>query len=103
MTAIAHPRMCPCCSVPVRSRFDRRKFLTLAGSVGLAAAFPTISFGATGNYEAMVLSCIDPRFPEHTLNYMRSRGMVGKYSQFVVAGAAIGVVAPSFKDWHKTF
>jgi hypothetical protein len=29
--------------------------------------------------------------------------MVGKYSQFVIAGAAIGVVAPAFKDWHKAF
>ena len=24
-------------------------------------------------------------------------------SQFVIAGAAIGVVAPAFKDWHKAF
>jgi hypothetical protein len=34
---------------------------------------------------------------------MRSRGMIGQYSQFTFAGAAIGVVAPAFKDWHKTF
>src|SRR5262249_21590029 len=48
-------------------------------------------------------SCIDPRFPELTLNYMKGRGMVGKYSQFVIAGASIGVVAPAFKDWQKAF
>jgi len=100
---ITHPMKCSCCSDLLHGRFDRRNFMKIVGGAGLAAAFPMISFGATGNYEAMVLSCIDPRFPEHTLNYMRSRGMVGKYSQFVVAGAAIGVVAPSFKDWHKTF
>ena len=29
--------------------------------------------------------------------------MVGEYSQFTFAGAAIGVVAPAFKDWQKTF
>jgi len=29
--------------------------------------------------------------------------MVGKYSQFTFAGASIGVVAPAFKAWHKTF
>ena len=51
----------------------------------------------------MLLTCIDPRFPEPTLSYMKSRDMIGKYSQFTFAGAAIGVVAPSFKDWHKTF
>ena len=29
--------------------------------------------------------------------------MTGQYSQFVIAGAAIGVVAPAFADWHKAF
>jgi carbonic anhydrase len=84
-------------------RFDRRKFMKLAAGAGLAAAFPATTFGATGNYEAMLLTCMDPRFPELTLKYMRSRAMIGQYSQFVIAGAAIGVVAPAFKDWHKAF
>ena len=35
--------------------------------------------------------------------YTAKRGLTGKYSQFLFAGAAIGVVAPAFKDWHKTF
>jgi carbonic anhydrase len=69
----------------------------------LAGAVPASAFAATGKYEAMLLTCIDPRFPEPTLSYMKSRDMVGKYSQFTFAGAAIGVVAPSFKAWHKTF
>jgi carbonic anhydrase len=73
------------------------------GVAGLAVAFPFMAFGAEGNYDAMVLSCIDPRFPELTLNYMRCRGMLGKYSQFVIAGASIGVVAPAFKDWQRAF
>jgi carbonic anhydrase len=34
---------------------------------------------------------------------MKSRDMVGKYSQFTFAGAAIGVVAPAFKAWRATF
>ena len=29
--------------------------------------------------------------------------MIGKYSQFTFAGAAIGAVAPAFKTWHETF
>ena len=86
---------------------DRRSFVRLAGAAGLAAAAPMFSampvFAAEGKYEAMVLTCIDPRFPEPTLNYLRGRGMVGKYSQFTFAGAAIGVVAPAFKAWHQTF
>jgi carbonic anhydrase len=103
MSTLVHPNTCSCCGDLLRGRFDRRGFMRLAGSAGLVAAFPFAALGAEGNYEAMVLSCIDPRFPEPTLNYMKSRGMVGKYSQFVVAGAAIGVVAPAFKDWQKTF
>ena len=27
----------------------------------------------------------------------------GKYSSFTIAGSAIGVTAPKFRKWHKTF
>jgi carbonic anhydrase len=50
-----------------------------------------------------VLGCIDPRLQEPVHNYTAGRGLTGKYSQFVIAGAAIGVVAEPFKDWHKAF
>jgi carbonic anhydrase len=102
MPIIAHPKTCSCCADLLRGKFDRRHFMKLAGGAGLAAAFPFAALGQ-GGYEAMVLSCIDPRFPEPTLNYMKGRGMLGKYSQFVIAGASIGVVAPAFADWHKAF
>lgn len=66
-------------------------------------AFPAFSFGAAGRYQAMLLTCIDPRFPEPSIRYMERRHMAGKYSQFTFAGAAIGVVAAAFKEWEKTF
>src|SRR3954463_9710877 len=94
---------CACCSDLLAKRFDRRRFLQMSGGAVLAAALPATGFAATGNYEAMLLTCIDPRFPQPTINYMKSRKMIGKYSQFTFAGAAIGVVAPAFKDWEKTF
>src|SRR4051812_30051827 len=103
MTLQVHAAGCACCGDLLRSHFDRRRFLLVGGAAGLAAALPSQLFAATGNYEAMVLTCIDPRFPEPTINYMKTRNMVGKYSQFTFAGAAIGVVAPAFKAWHKTF
>jgi carbonic anhydrase len=87
----------------LRTRFDRRRFLHLTAGAGLLAAFPSFAFGAEGNYDAMLLTCIDPRFPEPTINYMKSRNMVGKYSQFTFAGASIGVVAPAFKTWAPAF
>jgi carbonic anhydrase len=58
---------------------------------------------AGGNYEAMLLSCIDPRMQEPVRDYMLKRGLIAKYSQFTFAGAAIGAVAPKFAGWHKTF
>ena len=94
---------CACCNGLLRARFDRRRFLQAGASAIAAAALPTSLFAAEGKYEAMLLTCIDPRFPEPTLNYMKSRDMIGKYSQFTFAGAAIGVVSPTFKAWHRTF
>jgi hypothetical protein len=68
---------CTCCGELLNGRFDRRSFMKAAGGAGLLVGFPFAGFAAEGNYEAMVLSCIDPRFPELTLNYMKGRGMHG--------------------------
>jgi carbonic anhydrase len=103
MTLRTHGNGCACCGALLQDRFDRRRFLQLSGATGLAITLPSSLFAASGNYEAMLLTCIDPRFPEPTIEYMKSRDMIGKYSQFTFAGAAIGVVAPAFKAWHKTF
>jgi hypothetical protein len=100
---IIYPSTCACCGDMLRARFDRRRFLHLTAGAGLFAAFPSLAFGAYGNYDAMLLTCIDPRFPEPTIKYMEGRHMVGKYSQFSFAGAAIGVVAPAFKAWEPAF
>ncbi|MGB6536191.1 MAG: hypothetical protein WBF58_09545 [Xanthobacteraceae bacterium] len=96
--------ICACCGESLKGGFGRRQFLKLAGSAGLlAAAFPFAARGAKRDCQAMLLSCIDPRFPEPTLDYMKGRDMLGEYSQFTIAGAAIGVVAPAFADWSKAF
>ena len=100
---IFHPDSCTCCGDILRGHFDRRRFLQMSAGAGLLAAMPSFAFGATGNYEAMLLTCIDPRFPQPTINYMKKRHMVGKYSQFTFAGASIGVVAPAFKSWEPAF
>src|SRR5439155_13937362 len=43
------------------------------------------------------------RLQEPVSKYTAQRGLTGQFSQFVIAGAAIGVVAEPFKDWHKAF
>ena len=54
-------------------------------------------------YQAMVLSCMDPRFQPIVFNYLKKKKLCGKYSAFTIAGSAIGVTATKFKKWHKTF
>ena len=54
-------------------------------------------------YEAMVSSCIDPRFQPKVYKYLNAKKLTGKYSSFTIAGAAIGVTAKKFKKWHSTF
>ena len=54
-------------------------------------------------YEAMVLSCIDPRLQAKVFNHLKRKKLTGKYSAFTIAGAAIGVTHKKFKKWHSTF
>ena len=99
-----HPISCVCCSDLLRGAFSRRRFMAATAAGGAAVVLaPYFAFAAEGNYEAMVLACIDPRFQDPVHSYLAERKLTGKYSQVVIAGAGIGVVAPAFKDWHKTF
>jgi len=54
-------------------------------------------------YQAMVLSCMDPRFQPIVYNYLKKKRLNGKYSAFTIAGSAIGVTADKFKKWQKSF
>jgi len=54
-------------------------------------------------YQAMVLSCMDPRFQPIVFSYLKKKKLSGKYSSFTIAGSAIGVTANKFKKWHKAF
>ena len=103
MTHIASTT-CACCGDLLRGRFSRRTFIqsATAGAAALLVA-PHFAVAAEGKYEALVLSCIDPRTQEGVRRSMVHRGLLGKYSQVIMAGAAIGVVAPAFQDWHKMF
>jgi carbonic anhydrase len=97
-------RGCTCCGDLLTRRLDRRSLLRVGGGLAAFAALqPFTALAATGHYEAMVVSCIDPRFQLPVSKYAARRHLTGKYSHFVFAGAAIGVVATAFQDWHKTF
>lgn len=89
----------------VPSGIARRGLLRGLAGVGLGAMLlpRTARAAEPSPYEAMLLSCIDPRFVDPVHAYMTGRGLSGKYSQFSIAGAAIGVVAPKFHAWRQTF
>lgn len=98
-----HGALCACCTGDA-AILHRRQFLRVVGIGGATLAFaPSLALAAEGDYEAMVLACIDPRMQEPVHRYTVEQNLTGKFSQFVIAGAAIGVVAPAFKDWHKAF
>lgn len=99
-----HTSNCACCSELLGLRFNRRRFIAgaAAGTAALALS-PAVAFASSGKYEAMVLSCIDPRTQEGVRKSLLRRHLIGKYSQVILAGGAIAAVAPAFNDWHKTF
>lgn len=94
-----------CCGGLSRAGFGRRGLLRGAGAAAIAAAlpFPGSAAAAEGDYEAMLLSCIDPRLVTPVYQYMAGQKLAGRYSQFCIAGAAIAVVAPKFAAWRPAF
>ena len=54
-------------------------------------------------FKALVLSCMDPRFQHLVQNHLKKKKLIGKYSAFIIAGAAVWVTHKKFKQWHKTF
>ncbi len=107
---------CACCTPPSMSPsagMGRRQFLNwgAAGAVagGLALAAPSASWAGGGNYESMLVNCIDPRFTTLSWQYMGLLQGVSRdklednYSHFVMAGGPIGAVHPKFEAWHKTY
>jgi hypothetical protein len=83
------------------SPLSRRGILGLGIAASVSKAFPALAEG--GHYEAMMFNCIDPRFTILSWAYMAGRGLKDLYSQFTIAGGPIGVVAPVFADWQKTW
>jgi carbonic anhydrase len=100
-----HHAACGCLQAPSPTGFSRRGALRLGAGAAIGgavlAAFPALA--ADGQYEAMLINCIDPRFTTGSWAYMAGQGYKDLYSHFVIAGGPIGIVAPNFPDWQKTF
>ena len=105
--------ICPTCLGPNAGGMSRRGFLGFAGATSLGLALASLSAWGEERppactiqkpFEAMVLSCIDPRIIDQVHYYMdETQKLRCNYSQFVFAGAAVGAVAPLFRAWRETF
>jgi hypothetical protein len=104
--------LCGCDAVSSHGHhLPRRGLLRLATAAGFGFALAPVVGRAQGkDYRAMLLSCVDPRTQTPIAAWMNAPaagshaiGLDGKYSQFTVAGAAVGVTAPAFKGWEATF
>src|SRR5262245_27472343 len=80
-----HAASSSCCGDFLSDALNRLRFIQTAAAAGAAlACAPGFALAATGNYEAMVLSCIDPRLQEPVRRYLVGRHLTGKYSHFVI-------------------
>jgi len=94
---------CRCRAMFSDRRIGRRQLLRSLGIAGMVGSLPFSARAAEGDYDAMLVSCIDPRMVSLVYKYMDGRGLGGKYSQFCIAGAAIAIVAPKFESWRPAF
>jgi carbonic anhydrase len=100
-----HPGRCGCCAtLGPRRGIGRRGMLGLAAGAMLAPILIPPARAEDGTaFDSMLLTCIDPRFVTPVASWMDGRGLKGQYSQFAIAGAPVGVVAPAFATWHTAF
>jgi hypothetical protein len=98
-----HAASCGCADILARGEFSRRRFLALGAGVAAAGLLSPAAFAASGDYEEMLLNCVDPRFVQFHVDYMNGRNLKDKDSHFVIAGGPAALVTPKFADWHKAF
>jgi len=87
----------------------RRRFLRLGvlGGAAILLAQPagTSRADERTKAEALLLTCMDYRVTHATERYMAGRGLQNKYYHVILAGAALGAVAPPPTEpaWKTTF
>ena len=103
--ALSHLPGCSCClPAGFRLGLGRRGMLGLAAGMLAAPLLAPRAHAEDGKaFDAMLLTCIDPRLVTPVNAWMAGQGLQGKFSQFAIAGAAVGVVAPAFATWAPAF
>jgi carbonic anhydrase len=93
-----------------RHPLGRRGFLGAALTAGAAAALAGLATAglpaparASGDTEALLLSCMDFRLMDDIVNYMERRKLTNKYDHVILAGASLGAQTDKYPAWGKTF
>lgn len=81
----------------------RRQVLALGGALAATPWAASPARAAGGEYEAMLVNCIGPRFALPSADCMAARGLRGRFSPFAIAGGPTGAVHPRFAGWHRSF
>ena len=53
--------------------------------------------------DALILTCIDYRFPHLTCDYLDSRGLIGNYDSFALPGSSLGACCEEYPHWNQAF
>jgi hypothetical protein len=92
---------------PVVPQRNRRQFLQLAalgaGASLLAATVWPSKARASGQVDALLLTCMDYRLTDSIELYMEQRGLQDKYDHVVLAGASLGAITHKYPAWNRTF
>jgi len=83
----------------------RRSLLRLGGlAAGVAVAgLHVLPAAASGETEALLLSCMDFRLMDDIVRYMDGRGLTNKYDHVILAGASLGALTDKYPAWGQTF
>lgn len=98
-----------CCShLPLAASEDlsRRGFMRLAalgGGAALLASFAPRMALASGETQALLLSCMDFRLLDDIAKYMDSRFLTNNYDHVILAGASLGALNENTPAWGQTF
>ncbi|MBL8258951.1 MAG: hypothetical protein JNM60_03955 [Candidatus Competibacteraceae bacterium] len=68
-----------------------------------ASAAAHAGSGPAHTAEALLLSCMDYRLIDDIARYMDGRGLTNQYDHIVLAGASLGALTDTYKNWNKAF
>ncbi len=90
------------CGADVQASFNRRGLFSLA-SGGIALTLLPAGAYASGDVEALGVSCIDYRLVDDGVKFFDGLGLTNRYDQLALAGASLAAVSHTFPSSNAAF